>query len=589
MLQQVAGVPTPIGVASAYHIYNQTRSKSLVTVNNKLGQGISYDSLHRQLTSQSLNIMRQIEEDGIYIPKGITHSNSGVSHLFAIDNLDWNKKTLEGGTFNSTTAIIIEQSTTLPGTKVSVSTTCTRRRTLPHVQEAILPQCHISASDRQKSRSLSNLHSIDCLQTKDDGFAQNLLLTWRLCRTVSVSSKILDVSQVGDSFPGFPSYCAKYFPRRPASTVAYLPLIPCSPTNPAVLKEEMLRLVKLSQAIGDKWTVITGDQATYELAVAVRDKNKDLFQNVILLLGGFHLAHNFLMAICKIMSQSGAEDILVAAGLCLEGTARKMFGQKADYYQSMYAINVLSEAIWRLFWEGFEQWTISRGSTMTEWTEDIKQMVQTLINQSTPPGELIKSSHKEIGELQQQLVAFRESLHNNPTAVFWMNFLEMSDILIKFTYHEREGNWLGHLSETAKMLPYLTAAGHYKYGQQSLPLYLYEMKQLQETAPEVHQSFMQGAFVGRRCEGSHNGVSPDMLLEQTYNADAKEASGLDGIAIKPEARTKWVYTKPITAAVSSRLKTMLHLQPENDILHHEGGQTRIKKGFGCSRQSHGRN
>ena len=62
-----------------------------------------------------------------------------------------------------------------------------------------------------------------------------------------------------------------------------------SATNPAILKAEMTRLVKTSQAFGDKWTIITGDQTTYELAVTIREKHSNYFKNVILLLGGFHL------------------------------------------------------------------------------------------------------------------------------------------------------------------------------------------------------------------------------------------------------------------------------------------------------------
>ena len=62
------------------------------------------------------------------------------------------------------------------------------------------------------------------------------------------------------------------------------------------------------------------------------------------------------------------------------------------------------------------------------------------------------------------------------------------------------------------------------------------MKNLPETpAPNVHEALMPGAFVDK-----HNCVSPDMLLEQTYNADAKEASGLDGITLNPAAWMKWV-------------------------------------------------
>ena len=63
-------------------------------------------------------------------------------------------------------------------------------------------------------------------------------------------------------------------------------------------------------------------------------------------------------------------------------------------------------------------------------------------------------------------------LDNYPTAVFWSNFLDMVDILHRFVYYQPVGNWMDHLCESARMLPYLTAAGHFKYGQQSLPLYL---------------------------------------------------------------------------------------------------------------------
>ena len=76
-----------------------------------------------------------------------------------------------------------------------------------------------------------------------------------------------------------------------------------------------------------------------------------------------------------------------------------------------------------------------------------------------------------------------------------------------------------------------------------------------------------------RSDGQHNGVSPDMLPEQTYNADAKEESDLDGITLNVAAMTKWVYTKSVTAAVSAQLKSMLHLNSANP--HHECGQTRV--------------
>ncbi|KAK1901877.1 O-methyltransferase cnsE [Dissostichus eleginoides] len=66
-----------------------------------------------------------------------------------------------------------------------------------------------------------------------------------------------------------------------------------------------------------------------------------------------------------------------------------------------------------------------------------------------------------------------------------------------------------------------------------------------------------------------------MLLEQTYNADAKETSGLNGITLNRAARMKWVYTKPLTAAISLELKFMLHLHSSSP--HHESGWSRVNR------------
>ena len=110
LLYQVSGVTTPLSVGTSYHIYNQTKSKEFITLNNRLGQGISYDTLQRQLTSQTVSIMQQVEEDGMLIPAEMTH-NPSTPHVFAIDNVNWMNKTLEGGSFHATTAIIIEHQT----------------------------------------------------------------------------------------------------------------------------------------------------------------------------------------------------------------------------------------------------------------------------------------------------------------------------------------------------------------------------------------------------------------------------------------------------------------------------------------------
>jgi hypothetical protein len=158
------------------------------------------------------------------------------------------------------------------------------------------------------------------------------------------------------------------------------------------------------------------------------------------------------------------------------------------------------------------------------WTEDIDNVLKQMKENTITPADLhevMEGIQPRIVDLRQDMKSFEDSLKDKPTALLWLSFLKMVDILQIFLFHERKGNWPGYLSAAAKMLPYLAAAGHHKYAQESLPLYLKEMKELQTRAPLVHEAMMAGAFVGRHSEGCHSSVSPDMILEQTYNADAK--------------------------------------------------------------------
>ena len=179
------------------------------------------------------------------------------------------------------------------------------------------------------------------------------------------------------------------------------------------------------------------------------------------------------------------------------------------------------------------------------------------------PGKLrlVQEARPYLMTLRNHITEHHESIQQQLNAVFWLQFINIVDILHRFIFYQREGHWEGHLTESGKMLPFLTAAGHYKYGQQSLPSYIHEMKQLPDITPDVHRAFVKGAFVSRRSDGHHNAVSPDMLLEQTYNADAKDESGLGGINRNEAARTKWEYTKYVTAAVRNHVIAAIDINP----------------------------
>ena len=72
IIMQQTGTVTPIGVGISYHLFNQTRSKTLVQLAHQVDIGISYECLQRQLTVSAATALQQIEADGVYVPESMT-------------------------------------------------------------------------------------------------------------------------------------------------------------------------------------------------------------------------------------------------------------------------------------------------------------------------------------------------------------------------------------------------------------------------------------------------------------------------------------------------------------------------------------
>jgi len=57
----------------------------------------------------------------------------------------------------------------------------------------------------------------------------------------------------------------------------------------------------------------------------------------------------------------------------------------------------------------------------------------------------------------------KEFLKSYRTAVLWLQYMDMIDILRKHIRAERTGNWKLHLEAVSDMLPYMAATGHNNY------------------------------------------------------------------------------------------------------------------------------
>ena len=99
----------------------------------------------------------------------------------------------------------------------------------------------------------------------------------------------------------------------PATCIGYGPIISSSPTDPSIVHKGLEYAVKLANKFGMNHTVVMADQALCEIAFGLREQappDDDTYRNLILMQGQFHLAGNYMIAVGKIMRNSGAEDIL---------------------------------------------------------------------------------------------------------------------------------------------------------------------------------------------------------------------------------------------------------------------------------------
>lgn len=81
-------------------------------------------------------------------------------------------------------------------------------------------------------------------------------------------------------------------------------------------------------------------------------------------------------------------------------------------------------------------------------------------------------------------------MKDNRTALLWLQYLDMVDILCMFIKAQRTGNWRLHLQALSQMLPYLAAARHNLYTK-SVRLYLQSMSSLETDLPMYTENLKQ--------------------------------------------------------------------------------------------------
>ena len=214
-------------------------------------------------------------------------------------------------------------------------------------------ESHLSLKDRRQARALSP--NIPLVSYEPEAELNDILLdddnfVWSMTRIHAEQDGIKPIS--------WNKFVELICDPKPTTAIAYGPTFPESPTKPDVVQASLYYFIKVTEKLGQENTIVTCDQAIYNIVKRFVAKYPEKYRHLIVHMGGFHTIENFLSSIGFFMQGSGIEDILVKSEICMPGTENKIVSGK-DHCKMLRYYLLVCEAMMELKWNAFQHWSDS--------------------------------------------------------------------------------------------------------------------------------------------------------------------------------------------------------------------------------------
>ena len=258
-------------------------------------------------------------------------------------------------------------------------------------------------------------------------------------------------------------------------------------------------------------------------------------------------------------TDSGLLEVWTESGVYDENTANNIIAAKS-HNKAMRAHKLAYEAVWRLYQKLFLDW-LHQKEVDTETVNQSLSVLTTGFHEQKETDELSQMFEDVVDALKQKqilcLIEDFDKENQNPTFVYWRQYMWLVQILLWFIRAEREGNWNLHLSSFATMLPGFAVYDHSNYTRWGA-IYLADMKNIEETHPDIFTEFVNRNFVVKYTGYRFNQISTDQALEHV-NRICKVAGGLIGITRLESARERWCLTFNQRSDISEQTMDMYGL------------------------------
>lgn len=544
-----------------------TGSKVSMQMLNRAGHSINYCEVKGLETEFAYSVESDLQDT----PDGI-HLKPGLATATVWDNNDANIETLDGkGTLHSTVGHtyqnIEQENEQASATPATFRVARNRRRfvgkerEIPTFRKALSRAKFVSVASTERTaetespKTTTPASTTSSMQTKKPTLKPlDLYWFWRL--------------REGNTplYAGFISQYVKDI--LPLQRICYMDPIPRSPTNNDVVRETMVRSMSVAKETGQDYAVVTYDLAVALKAYSIQALETPLFDNLLIMLGNFHVELAFFGAIGTMISESGIEVILSEADTLAEGS---MLGfMKGKFYNRCTRVhelvaNVLEQKLYEQFYTSLDQ--------------DEKDTFQMVMN--TIPADPQEVDHHLTDpavtqHLQKYETFFQGVLDGNrgPTAQFWATYVYLINRLHRELQRCVKTNDVqGYIDVLPAILDVFFSLNRPNYARWGT-LFL---QKLVSADPRLLDILQKGAFSVRRTTKNYSRSAVDLSLEQSVNRDAaSQMKGIVAFRNSESAMRRWHLTMTQRAMAVTELRSFTGLVV-GDTAAAQCRSSRIKK------------
>ena len=352
--------------------------------------------------------------------------------------------------------------------------------------------------------------------------------------------------------------------------VGFLPFLPYPVTDDATVYTALINFLNVLKQQKQKCLPVICDEGVFRILAQIVLQRPIEFQNILPMLGCFHLTKAVEHCLGKLLKGSGIEDALVETSCFGLKILEQVLGG-THYVRSLRGLIIIYESVRVLQWEAFLQSVTTDYSSIIEAISKLKTCLK--FKDVEASKESLASVVEIISPLKTAFDAFcAKSGESSELCRYWNLVIQNIQCLKDLVWADHSGDWECHLQAVQKALPIFAECDSINY-QRYGSLYLELMRKLPESHPEIYREFMKGNFVVKTNTGMFNAVAPDMKLEQTIQRSQKSTGGIVGETRQIKYVTEWEMIYHEVTSISNTFRDLIKVNVGNREydFHHEYG------------------